>query len=149
MLTDLCIYTIKQSDDLLQVAAGDGSASFKEGKRWVSANELVANARRWYDHVPIFFAPAEATGELFAWAVLDDVTLRDNTTTYTFSRLQLFDDLIEMQIIENRPLKTTLYKASNNTPLDKGFIRPYAICRTPAVLEEMLEQFAKHALGLG
>ena len=117
MLPDLCIYTIKQSDDLRKVATGDGSATFKENKPWVSASELVAEASRANDRVPVLFAPAEATGCLFAWALLDDVVLDEKTTTYSFSQLQLFDGLIDMGIIQTPPLKTILRKASDNTSL--------------------------------
>lgn len=78
--------------------------------------------------VPVVFAPAEHTSHLFAWAVLEEVTLRDEKprTRYRFSGLQL---------LKERPAKTTLRKASDGTAIAAGFIRPYAICQTPQWIE--------------
>jgi hypothetical protein len=141
MLTDHCIYTIRQSDELRAVAADNGHARYTEGKRWVSAKRMVDAARRWQsnDHVPIIFAPAEDTRSLFAWAILRNLTLSAKTTTYEFSHLLLFDD---------PPLKTALCKVSNGKSLDYAFNRPYAICRTPSFLADEVERFAMCALGL-
>jgi hypothetical protein len=124
MLTDLCIYTIRHSDDLRECLASGGRDKFSEGRRWGRAKELVDEAKRNGDRVPIIFAPAERTGHLIAWALLDDVLL-DERTTYVFSELEFF---------KPRPRKTTLRKASNGEPLDPWFIRPYAICKTPKSL---------------
>jgi hypothetical protein len=58
--------------------------------------------------------------------LLDEV-VPDETSTYTFSELKLFDP---------QPPKSTLKKASDGQPLDQWFIRPYAICQTPDYLAE-------------
>ena len=127
VLTDLCIYTIRQSEELRAVAASDRRATYSEGKRWSWAKRIVDAGRRTGARVPIIFAPAEATRYLIAWALLDEVTLDEKTTLYTFSQLQLFT---------KRRRKTTLRKARNGEPLHQMFIRPYSICRTPGYLED-------------
>ena len=124
MMTDLCIYTIKHSDDLREALAAGGCGTYSERKRWVRAKRLLEDAKRAGERLPVIFAPAEETFHLFAWAVLDEV-VPGETSTYTFSELRLFDP---------QPYKTTLKKASDGEPLDEWFIRPYAICRTPDYL---------------
>jgi hypothetical protein len=62
---------------------------------------------------------------LFGWAVLDKIIIEDSQTAYSFSDLQ--------------PLKghrKTSLEKRDGSPLSPGFIRPYAICRTPAYLED-------------
>jgi transcriptional regulator with XRE-family HTH domain len=128
MLTDLCIYTIKQSDDLRASLANGGCGTFTERKKWVRARQLLEEAKRAGKRLPVIFAPAEATRHLFAWALLDEI-VPDEESAYTFSGLRLFDP---------QPLKATLKKASDGEPLDPWFIRPYAICQTPDYLLEQL-----------
>jgi hypothetical protein len=92
----------------------------------VRARQLLDAAKRAGKRLPVIFAPAEGTLLLFAWALLDEVA-PDETTSYTFSELRLFDP---------QPHKSTLRKASDGEPLDEWFIRPYAICQTPEYLVE-------------
>jgi hypothetical protein len=126
MLTDLCIYTIKHSDDLRASVANGGCGTYTERKKWVRAKQLLEEAKHAGKRLPVIFAPAEATRHLFAWAVLEAV-VPDKDSAYTFSGLRLF---------EPQPLKTTLKKSSDGEPLDPLFIRPYAICCTPDYLHK-------------
>lgn len=126
MLTDLCIYTIKHSDDLRTTLASGGGGTYTERKKWARGKRLLDEARRTGKRLPIIFAAAEGTFDLFAWAILDEV-VPDLITSYTFSELRLFDP---------QPQKSTLKKASNGEPLAEWFIRPYAICQTPDYLLE-------------
>jgi hypothetical protein len=134
MLTDLCIYTIKHSDDLRATLANGGRDTYTEGRKWVRAKQLLDEAKRTGKRLPVVFAPAEGTSDLFAWALLDEI-VPDETSRYTFSELRLFDP---------QPHKTTLRKASDGEPLDEWFIRPYAICRTP---DYLMDQPARNAAG--
>lgn len=124
MLTDLCVYTIKHSDDLRASLASGGRANYTERRKWVRAKALLEEAKRAGRCLPIVFAPAEQTSHLFAWALLDEIVL-GKTTHYSFTRLRR---------LRPRPQKSTLRKASDGKPLADWFIRPYAICRTPAYL---------------
>jgi hypothetical protein len=126
MLTDLCIYTIKHSDDLRATLGNGGRGTYTERKKWVRAKQLLEEAKRAGKRLPVIFAPAEGTIHLFAWALLDDV-VPDKTSSYTFSELRLFGP---------QPHKTTLRKASDGEPLDEWFIGPYVICQTPDYLVE-------------
>jgi hypothetical protein len=124
MFTDLCIYTIKHSEHLRASLDKGGRDSYTERKKWVRAKKLLESAKRAGQRLPIIFAPAEATGHLFAWALLDEV-VPAKATTYSFSELRMFT---------KQPLKTSLRKDRDGEPLAEGFIRPYAICRTPHYL---------------
>jgi hypothetical protein len=114
MLTDLCIYTIKHSDDLRATLNAGGHDTYKEGKKWARAKRLLKDAKRVGKRLPVVFAPAEATRHLFAWALLDDVNASEEST-YTFSELQLFDP---------RPLKTTLKRHRTASHLIAGLFVP-------------------------
>ncbi len=84
----------------------------------------------------IVFAPAEDTRKLIFWARLDDVRIqsgeKQTTTTYNFSGLTAFTSLI--------PRKNSLVLRSNGRNISAGFIRPYAICRTPKFLIDKFKQ---------
>jgi hypothetical protein len=133
-LTELCIYTIKHSDDLNKTLGSGGSGTYTEKKQWAKGQRLLIDAKRTGKRLPIIFAPAEGTFDLFGWAFLDEI-IPSETTQYTFSNLQLFDQV--------RP-KTLLIKASDNKPLDKWYIRPYSICITP----EFVIEAAARILGI-
>ena len=125
MLTDLCVYTIKHSNDLQRTYERGGRGVFTEEKLWIKAKQLLDDAKEAGARLPIVFAPAEKTRYLFAWALLDDIVMREKTTTYRFSNLQLFS---------KRHRKSSLVNAKNGERLADGFIWPYAICRTPSFL---------------
>lgn len=127
-LAELCIYTIRHSDELQASLAKGGTDTYSERKKWVRAKQLVEEARKSGKRLPVIFAPAEGTLHLFAWALLDEV-FPGETTRYTFSRLRLLEPQLR---------KSTLRKASDGKPLDDGFIRPYAVCITPPYLEDEL-----------
>jgi hypothetical protein len=87
MLTDLCIYTIKHSDDLRATLANGGRGTHTERKKWVRAKQLLDAAKGAGKRLPLIFAPAEGTFHLFGWALLDEV-VPDETSSYTFSDLR-------------------------------------------------------------
>ena len=85
-LTDLCMYAIKHSNDLLE----GKSDTFHEKKRWASAKRLLDEAKRNKKQVPVIFSPAEETYHLCAWALLEKIDITRNGTSYTFSKLRRF-----------------------------------------------------------
>ena len=131
-LTDTCIYTIKHTDDLETAAKTPGLVTFTEDKRWVTAQKMLIKALRLGERVPIIFAPAEFTRFLFGWGLLDKVVLKNDATEYSFSQFQRFK--------KEAHRKTMLCKASNAEPLHADFIRPYAICLTPACIKAKNER---------
>jgi hypothetical protein len=128
VLTDLCIYAIRHSDELEGTFAQGGQGAFIEGKPWARAKELLDQAERAGKRLPVIFAAAEWTRELFAWALLDEVLIEEKTTRYRFSELQLFD--------EPRPLKRDV-KKEDGSGLDPAYIRSYAVCQTPSVCVQL------------
>ena len=132
MLTELCIYSIKHSDDLRAAIAKGGRGTYTEQKTWTRAKKLLVEAKRAGKRLPVVFAPAEETSHLFVWALLDEV-VPSKTSTYTFSELRKFESQLQ---------KSTLSKDADGEPLDEGFIRPYAICRTPDYLVSPIPELA-------
>lgn len=137
ILSDLSVYTIKHSNDLRATFENGGRGTYTERRRWVRAKQLLDEANRTGNRLPIIFAPAEATFDLFAWALLDEITMTE-TTCYTFSHLRLFAP---------QPRKSTLRKASDGQALDDRFIFPYAICVTPSYLQGELGPSAEPIIG--
>ena len=127
VLTSHCIYTIKHSSDLLELSAG-GGGRYSVGLCWVTGKKMVDEARISGERVPIIFAPAQATEYLFAWALLDDVALRRNTTTYSFSSFCFLP--------EETYKKKSLIRW-NGKRLHANYIKHYAICKTPSFIAGM------------
>jgi hypothetical protein len=122
-LADLCIYTIKHSDDLVEGL----SDTFHEKKVWATAKRLLEEARGRQEALAVVFSPAEQTRDIVAWALLEAIDFTPDGTDYRFSNMKLLP--------EPRPRKTTLRKR-NGKPVSGNFIRPYAICRRPSFLAE-------------
>jgi hypothetical protein len=127
MLASWCVCAIKCRLDL-DAAVTNRKATFVEQKRWTVAARLLDTALRNGEDVPIVFAAAEETDELIAWGLLEKVDVNEHSTTYTVSSVQSFDGRC-------RPRKTILRKRSDGLPLSARFIRSYAICATPPVVE--------------
>jgi hypothetical protein len=125
LLSDLCVYTIKHSQDI-EGAILSGLGTFTEKRVWREAERLIEASEQEGRRVPIIFAAAEETERLIAWGFLDSLKLGDGTTQYSFSGLKRF--------IEPAPFKTQLIVNSTGEYLSDGFIRPYAICKTPDFL---------------
>ncbi len=124
LLSDSCIYTIRHSDELRRTIAAGGNGTYSVGQNWTRGKEILEQARRESRHVPVVFAPAEKTSNLFAWALLNRIRV-GRGTTYTFSGLHR---------LAGNFSKTSLLKVNNRKALSKNFIRPYAICLTPDYL---------------
>ena len=127
MLSDYCIYTIKHSDDLHKTENTGRAGTYVERRRWASANRLLEKAQQEGRLLPIVFAPAEKTNPLFGWALLDKIIVEGGETRYSFSELRPFPEVRHKSSLKKR----------NGERLSQNFIRPYAICRTPAYLREV------------
>jgi hypothetical protein len=134
-LSEFCIYTIKHSNELRASYARGGRDTYTEKKQWTTAGRLLADAKRADQRLPVVFAPAEGTSHLFAWGLLDSIRTINDSTEYAFSDLRVFN---------HRPAKSTLRKRDGE-PLGEGFIRPYAICVTPAYLHDLLAELGPAA----
>jgi hypothetical protein len=127
--TERCVYTIRHSDKLREIATSTGADTFEAGQAWTQVEELLESARHEGQRLPIVFAPAESTDRIVAWATIDAVTIREEKprTRYSFSGLRM---------LAKGPKKTSLLKASDRSPLAANFIRPYAVCLTPKFVRD-------------
>jgi hypothetical protein len=101
---------------LEKVIKSGGRAVFKEGKKWVRARRLLDKATESGERLPVIFAPAEATGRLFACALIEEVIVEDDgpgarSTSYRFSGLTR---------VGGRRRKCDLVKASNGERLSES-----------------------------
>lgn len=124
-----CIYTIVESGTLDKISKNGGTAELPEGKPWARAKQLLAKAQQDGLWIPIIFAGAADTQYLIYYAELTNITRRHNTTAYSFTRLT--------RIHGSFP-KTLLTLESTGKRIHQNFIRPYAICHTPAFLKKLV-----------
>jgi hypothetical protein len=126
-LSSFCIYTMRHSAKL-DVRAGTSEGDvFTERRAWRTGQLLWTKACRSGELMPVIFSAAEQDARLIYWATIDDITIDedDRTTTCAYSNLKL--------ITPARPL-SSLRLRSTGRPLSEDFIRPYALCYTPAFL---------------
>jgi hypothetical protein len=131
-----CVYTITKSSNLKKREQKNRIEPITEQKNWVTAKRLLAEARQNNKEMIIIFAAAEDTRHLIYWAKLNRVKIESDendklTTTYWFSDLTPFSAPL--------PRKTSLILKQSGKPVSKGFIRPYAICRTTKLLLDKIK----------
>lgn len=126
-LSSFCIYTIRHSAQLYAQAKTSGPFVLTEGKAWTTGHLLWGQARQSGELMPLIFSAAEDVTGLIYWATIDDIAIdeEDRTTTCTYSNVQA--------VTPARP-HSSLRLRSTGRPLSEDFIRPYAICYTPAFL---------------
>lgn len=124
-LADECIYTIVHRQRLEEAASDGGMATFREAKPWVSAAKLLAEARRDGRALPIVFADAADCSALLFWGELREVRIDEQGTEYAVASLRPIEG--------NRAPQQLVLLRSDRT-IAPDFIRPYALCRTPAFL---------------
>ncbi len=126
-LSSFCVYTMRHSAELRAQAKTSRAHVLTEGKAWTTGQLLWDQARRTGELMPLIFSAAEDDTGLIYWATINDIAIdeEDRTTTCTYSNLKA--------ITPARP-KSSLCLRSTGRPLSEEFIRPYAICHTPAFL---------------
>ena len=77
--------------------------------------------------MPIVFGDSTDCSRLTHWAILQDIELSEHGTKYTVSPLHA---------IRGKRSPQNLTLRSTGKKIGKGFIRPYAICKTPKFIEE-------------
>ncbi len=124
-LAATCVYTILHPDRLSEAARLRGPSTFVIGQRMVTALDIFQSARAADEDVPILFGDATNTRRLVYWGRLTSIDVGDEDTHYS--------------VFPIRPLAPghspqELVLLSTGKRIAKGFIRPYAICRTPDFL---------------
>lgn len=124
------IYTIIDPQRLLAADRGVlPSKPLTEGRRWKAGQQALKDAHAAKRNLTIVFADARETSKLLFMAVLHSIELRGESTRFTFTRLQPL----------HGRTKTELRLDSTGQFLRAGFIRPYAIVRTPRFLHKQLQ----------
>jgi hypothetical protein len=126
-MTDWCVYTIAHGEGLAKAQRqGAQQVSFQERKRWTGAENRLAVARRQGQRVPVLLADSRRTSRLRWWGFLEDVALSERGTIFRVDRIRQLPGM-------HRPQDLTLLTGARIAP---GFIRPYALCRTPTFLAD-------------
>lgn len=126
-LFQFCVYTIV-SRDVLDAAALERKSLLRiEQKPWTRAKEFLDNAAKAGSRLPILLADAKDCSRLLYWGFLKNVEIVDRGTNYEVDQL--------------RPLRGAhtpqeLLLASSGKFIAPNFIKPYALCLTPAFLKE-------------
>jgi len=126
-LSPFCVYTMRHSAELDAQTKIRGPHVLRERKPWKTGHQLWDQARRAGEVMPIVFSGAEDDTGLIYWATIEEVQIDEanRATTCTYSGLR--------PIIPARPI-SSLRLRTGDRPLSEEFIRPYAICRTPAFI---------------
>lgn len=122
--SDHCIYTIRAYDQLLDWAIGGGEGRFQINQRWTTAAGLLETAKKAGEVLPIIFARAQATGHVVSLAHLTKIVIREERSVVSFNELRFLPVPFSKELVTLRTGK----------PMSWDFIRPYAICKTPAGL---------------
>jgi hypothetical protein len=126
-ITDSCVYTIIDGKELNRLFKTRGTCSFKEKKRWVTAESKWQKGRSENLNMPILFGDAAHCSHLLYWGLLTELEVRDGGTSFAVDHLRKISGRRETQDL------ALLSTGKNIAP---GFIKPYAICYTPRFLKE-------------
>ena len=125
VLADTCLYTILHHDRLAEAATLRGPSTFVVKQRMVTAGNLLRKAHVAGQDVAVLFGDASDCSKLLYWGRVSAIDVGEFDTHYT--------------VFPVRPLAPghspqELVLASTGERIADGFIRPYAICRTPSFL---------------
>jgi hypothetical protein len=128
ILSVYCINTALDFRELREQAHAGGQQRLTDHKRWVTGRQLLAEARRAGERMPILFSSPEEQGSLTYWAVIDDITIDDRTgTKCSYS---------ELRAIEPVRQRSELRLRTSQRQLSDNFTRSHAICYTPGFLAQ-------------
>jgi hypothetical protein len=121
------VYTILHPEWLDEIAKSAQPARLRETKRWVTAKVLFDEARERGEEMAILFADAaNDCSKLLYWSKLCTLEVDETGTSYTMTEL--------------RPLRgrrtQELVLRSTNKMIAEGYLRPYAVVRTPSFINE-------------
>jgi hypothetical protein len=124
--SDFCVYSIRRMQTLEKWHVEGRAASFEINQRWTAAFRHLGDARRRNLVMPILFAPSEITKFVVGKANLSSLEVDKLRTKVHFDNFKLL----------RNPFKKTSLVKHDGKPLNRNFIRPYAICKTPARIAE-------------
>ena len=125
-LSEYCIYTIVKKETLEAAEKQSGNFSNTEKRAWVTGFALWQKAQAKHVGMPILFGDAADCSQLIYWGVLTEVRVVGDGTEYSVDRVRKLSPSLSPQDLVLR---------STGKAISQGFIRPYAICKTPSFLE--------------
>ena len=127
-LSEHCVYTIVHPDELAKAVQRGGSTRFRESRVWATGMKLREQARAADIGFPILLGNATDCSLLEHWGLLTEVVVEGKATWLTVDRVRSLPG-------RHTPQELVLRKSGEH--IAPNFIRPYAICRTPAFLGEI------------
>jgi antitoxin HicB len=124
-IAEYCVYTIVDRKKLAR-AARSGRARFEERKPWTTASKLWETARSSDRTMPVLFGDATDCSRLLYWGLLTDVHVQDGLTRFAVDKVRK---------ISGKHAPQELVLRSSGNKIASGFIRPYAICKTPSFVK--------------
>ena len=127
-LHTITVYTIIDPQRLREADRGPlPSRPLSEKRRWTAGLRELEKARAAGRNLAVVFADARDTSKLVFTALLHDIEIHGSSTSFTFTQLQPL----------HGRTKTRLRLDSKDAFLSAGFIRPYALVRTPRFLHRL------------
>ncbi len=122
-----CIYTIAHLEKLKRAVKQNGTSTFTESRRWTTGHRLLRDANEANLRLLVLFGDANDCSRLLYSATLTDIKMSDGGTAYSFENLRR---------IAGSHSPQELYLHSADRRIAPGYIRPYAICRTPEFVRQ-------------
>jgi hypothetical protein len=126
-LYPFCVYTIVSRVVLDAIAMERRPLIRMERKVWAKGKAYLKEASAEGSHVPVILGDAKDCSKLLYWGLLMRVEINQASTEYEVDRLRP---------IRGGHAPQELVLASSGVNIAPGFIRPYALCHTPAFLTE-------------
>jgi hypothetical protein len=124
-LASSAVYTILHPDRLGEIAASARPTRLRETKRWVTAKKLFDEARRQDRDMGVLYADAAYDcSKLIYWGKVTQMDLDAHGTSYTVTELA--------NLTGHRTQELVL--CSTGEHIAEGYLRPYAVVRTPSFL---------------
>lgn len=125
------IYSILHKDHLDEMAASKTPVELRAKKRWVTAEKNFIAARARGLEVPLLYADAALDcSKLLYWGKVIRLEVTDSGTEYAVA------DLTPIR----RHRTQELVLASTGARIAEGYLRPYAIVRTPDFIRESTDR---------
>jgi hypothetical protein len=128
VLSEYCVYTIVHTDLLAEATRQGKTTTFRESKAWATGRQLWQQAQAAGVGFPVLLGDATNCSRLEYWGLLTAVEIEGEATRFTVDRVRPLPG-------SHAPQELVL--RSTGEQIAPNFIRPYAICRTPAFLSAL------------
>jgi hypothetical protein len=119
------VYTILHPEKLAAMAASKEPIDLRETKRWVTAEKLFEDAsRQGHGMIVVYADAANDSSRLICWGLLTGLKVDATGTSYTVTNVT--------PLRKHRTQELVL-RSTGKTIAD-GYLRPYAVVRTPAFI---------------